>query len=57
MNIVISGERSVRKSATFDQRMLEDSMSNADEQTPGKASGTARQNLHHPSLSGENTSQ
>jgi len=45
MNLAISGERSMRKSATFDQRMVEDSMGNADEQIPGKPSGTTHQKL------------
>jgi len=57
MNLVISGERSTRKSATFDQTMLKDSIGNADEQIPGKASGTTHQNLYHPPLSGEKTFQ
>lgn len=40
-----SGERSTRKSVTFDQSMLEEAAANADGQLPRKTTGTVHQNM------------
>lgn len=45
---MISGERSMRKSATFDQSKLEDSTTNAAIQIPGNTNGTPHQKLASP---------